>query len=119
MESLVVSLIVAAVSALGFLAYKHPKAYNVLALGLMVVLVLLFAGTGLWNIAVSRAYLALYDVIPSANQETARQIVAAAKTPSTWTYVIVGFIFYTQLLRGLPSLLDFYKEEAPTDSEKS
>jgi hypothetical protein len=119
MESLFVSLTVAAVSALGFLAYKHPKAYNVLALCLMVVLTLLFAGTGIWNIAIGRAYLALYDAIPSTNQENARHIVAAAKTPSTWTYVIVGFIFYIQLLRGLPSLLEFYKEEKPTGSETS
>jgi hypothetical protein len=112
-ESLMVSLIVAAVSGLGFLAYKHPKAYEVLSLGVMVVLLLLFAGTGIWDIAVGRAYLGVMEFIPSDKWQQVRSALETVKSPRSWNYVIWGFIIYVQLLRGLPALLERYKEEQP------
>ena len=65
METLVISLVVAAVSAITFLAYRHPAAYSRIHMPIFCI-VTLAAGLALsWNSAISIASTKILAAAPS------------------------------------------------------
>jgi|TARA_R110002073_G_scaffold12129_6_gene54174 hypothetical protein len=57
---LVPSIAVSCISAFGFIAYKHPKDYQVLSAYLYLILLGLFVTIAIWNSAVEAAFRAAY-----------------------------------------------------------
>ncbi len=82
METLISSLIVAALSGLTFLAYKHPEAFKPIRFILNTLCIAILVGIAIWNSALSSAYSAL---IPFLSKEVgileAQKAIETLKVP--------------------------------------
>jgi uncharacterized protein YacL len=110
MESLIVGLILAAVSAAAFFAYKHPKPYHVLAIIVRIVLIVSYLGMMVWDFGTSHIYVKLLSVIPTEKLAEADKIFHSSKVPDFWYWGVLGFIVYLTALKGLPMLLSYFHE---------
>ena len=103
METLVVSLAVAAISGVTFLAYKHPAGYQKLLewfkIGAGIIMVAALAV----SFGVSRAYFALFPFIDSSKRDEARAAIENID-PYSWRLVggYVVLIVYLGFLVFLP-----------------
>jgi protein-S-isoprenylcysteine O-methyltransferase Ste14 len=63
-ETVISGIVVAALSGLGFLAYKHPRAYKKLYWPLSIISLALFLGAIVWDKSNSTAHVAALPYIP-------------------------------------------------------
>lgn len=105
-QTLIVGLILTAVSACGFLAYKYPKAFQFLSIRACGVIALLLMVALVWNIAADAAFRAVAGVIPFEKLSQATKLVLGIEVPVSWILAGMGFFLYLQLLAYLPKLLE-------------
>jgi hypothetical protein len=116
MTELIVSLIVAAVGALGFLAYREPQAYAKLYSPFQVTLVVAFTACLIWNTGVTAGAHQVISFVPFEKFGQAENAEDAAIVPFLW--LIVGFGMtnvYLMFLRALPTLIS----PVPPDDDAS
>jgi hypothetical protein len=110
MDKAIPALIVAAISSLTFVAYKHPKAYKKIWAPLMVCYGMAFLCSIVWNTGVQFTFDALNKYIEAGKGEEA---FAAFQNNLIPVWVILASIvlyFYLFMLTFLPRVLD---EEKP------
>ncbi len=97
MQSFLVGLLLAGISATSFIAFKHPYGYTKLFPYLMATATILFAGITVWYIAVE---LTWRNIEPFLNSEwfiAARSAKSALKLPyftvALWYFGIVAFFW--------------------------
>jgi hypothetical protein len=106
MDKIAPALIVAAISSLTFVAYKHPNAYKKLWLAIMVFYFAAFMSLIGWNAGCEAAFSALKEFIAS---DKLKEAIAALENKEISTWIIltgVGLYFYLFALTFLPLLLD-------------
>ena len=120
-EALFVAIIVAALSGITYLAYKHPDAYEkmyaVFAVGFMGIWIFLLS----WNVAILTANSRVDKATRYATEPIVTDAIDTLYFP-WWVFAVGGAAYlYLTFLYKLPSLLADDKEqkpEAPKSSEK-
>ena len=114
LETITAGLLLAAVSAITYLAYKHPTAYGKIywpqsALNLIILTVI-----GSWMIGVQHAYT---QVIPLVEPSKLPQVQEAiSRSMDRWWVIFAayfGITLYLTFLSYLPKLLEQEKKESP------
>ncbi len=119
METLISSLIVAALTGLAFLAYKHPDAFKPIygllnGLGAAVIV-----GLTIWNTALSQGFTKIipYLMKDEGAWESAHAAVNSLEVPFGITILVyISVAVFLGFLSILPKLLE--KETKKTDDEK-
>lgn len=112
MEAAVISsLIVAFITGITFLAYKHPVAFKRLYFPIFVVLLVLGVGFGSWNAAISAALTALKEFIPSDQFQAATLKVHGMDAPTWYLWAFMAATIYLGFLLWLPNILEEDKEK--------
>jgi hypothetical protein len=110
-ETVISGIVVAAVSGLGFLAYKHSRAYKKLYWPLSIISLALFLGAIVWDKSNSTAHVTALPYIPREMLAEADKAITD-KTffggPKHPVYIGIGMclIFYLTFLYYLPLLFD-------------
>jgi hypothetical protein len=81
MDKLFSGLVLAALSGLTVLAYKHPAAYSKVSLGVIIGLVCVMIGCNIWNTAVGVAYSKLVKHLKDDAWRAANEEIDRAKVP--------------------------------------
>jgi hypothetical protein len=105
LDKVLPTLFVAAISALTFVAYKHPRAYQRIYLGISVSFIALFLGALAWHLA---SYLTFDALIPfiDANKLQEAKVVGNSYLISPWVFAAGGAsVLYLSFLTWLPILL--------------
>ena len=106
MDGLIGGLILAAISALTFLAYKHPKGYSRLHTILNFSAMLFFIALSGWYYGVIYGVSAVKAFIPAAaNADAAAALKAAQPLPYWFPWVGLATVVYLFALTFLPRLL--------------
>lgn len=116
LDKLLPGLALALISALTFVAYKHPNGYARLLWPIRIIIPALFFGFVIWDNATSRAYIRLMGLIEPSKLEAAKITTENAQYISG--YITLGYIAvlaYLEFLIFLPDLLDLRKEDPPTE----
>ena len=105
-EQLLSGLLIAGISGLAFVAYRHPTGYTrifpVLYIGSLLAMILCL----LWNLAVSLTWTELSRFIPSEVLDSSRKATDSIIVPSFWLLVgYLGFNLYALFLRYLHNVL--------------
>jgi hypothetical protein len=109
--TIVGGIIVAALSGVTFIAYKHPRAYTRLMVSLYCVIILLFAGGFGWMMGCSAASRAAYSAASSLtklNLVEARDIKEAgeaAGVPNWYPITLLAVSVYLSFLWTFPMWL--------------
>ena len=107
MDRVIPALIIAFISAISFIAYKHPKPFKalfgLLAILSMVVSVALLA----WEVGVNSTFIAVMGFVEADKIKEAKAAIDSYQIPY-WVFLAgLGFICYLNFLRFiLPMLLD-------------
>jgi hypothetical protein len=115
-ETIASALILAFISAVTFVAYKHPKSYHRLYLYLAVVALALVGAATIWNASNSRALLAVPMDTPG--YDAIRERIDALAAPLWTPLVAFALIAYLIFLSFLPNFLehdDRHKGDEPED----
>ena len=106
METIVAGLILAAVSALGVLAYRHPGAYAKIFVPLLMIATgVTLIGLG-WALGSGAAFYSVASYIDIGKWEAAKQAVADYSPPPWAFFLNMAFIAYLLFLAYLPTLID-------------
>src|SRR5690349_3293182 len=112
MDKILPGLILAAISALTYVAYKHPDGYGRLHKVGRVIFPTLFVGALIWDISASRAFSALYEMF--IDRQAARAIIDGRELLSLYVVLAyMGLMLYLEFLAFLPDILA--DKEPPKD----
>ena len=118
MEAAIVSgLLVALITGITFLAYKHPIAFSRLYWPLFFVLLSASIGIGSWNGAITTTFATLKDIIPSAQLPAATLKAQELKLASWYSWVFPIAAIYLVFLLWSPHLLAEDKKKAKPENE--
>lgn len=112
MEKLITGLMIATISGITFIAYKHPEGYRNIHpfIGMIPALAFIFAV--IWNWAVVVTAQELHVFIASENLSKAREAREQLEWPVGWIFLAnAGIYLYTLFLLNLPKILEIEKKE--------
>ena len=119
METLLSGIFLAFISAITFVAYKHPKSYPVLQLFLLIGVIALLSGAFIWDLASEKAFVALVPHIPKENLRKAYDAWHEATVLNgPMFFGVVALAGYILILRSLPWLLSEDDEVDDKDKPK-
>lgn len=111
-ETLATGLILAAVTGLTVIAYKHPQGYNRIHGYLYAGAVMIYIAVMAWSEGVGIAYSEVTKFIPVDKQDAARKAIDAVQVSFALTFfVFVGVAAYLIFLSLLPGILGLDKEK--------
>ena len=118
MAALLTALIMAAISALAFIAYRHPKAYSRMYWSLCLISLgcLILGGPGLHCYALGFKD-ASSDYVDLNNGEILKHPHSFG-IPFWASCIPVLFMIYLQVLKYLPSILDLHGDDKDKDIPK-
>ena len=121
LETLITGLALAAVSAITYLAYKHPAAYGKIYKPLSVLNLIILTLIASWTFGVQHAFTQLTPLIEISKFPQMDE--AMNRLMYRWWVILAvyfGVTFYLTLLSYLPKLLEQKKKESPDEpsSEK-
>ena len=116
-KTLFASLILALISGLTFLAYKHPIAFKRLFWPLFFLITAAFFVATAWNGAVSSVLSALSEFIPPTQLQAASLKAHELDFPSWHTLAFLCSGLYMSFLLWLPILLAEDKEKIKPKDE--
>src|SRR5262249_42952110 len=105
MDKLIPPLVVAALGALTFLAYKHYAAFMIVNYALNFVIVITILGMGCWNSGADKAHSKLIKFLKTETWKESDEAINSIKAPMTWIVVALGLSLYLTFLSYLPKLL--------------
>jgi hypothetical protein len=106
MDKVIPALIVAAISSLTFVAYKHPKAYQKIFNPLAICFLITFIAVNAWNLSNTLTYSALIEYIEVGKIKDAKTAMENYQIPYWEMWMLLGSYFYLFFLTFLPRLLD-------------
>jgi hypothetical protein len=108
----IIGLIVAAVGAVTFVAYRHPRAYPKLHAALSIILVSIVIGITIWNACVSHVGVTVAQSgLGAGNAVALGNVINRAAAPFVWTVGCIAALVYFGILSTLPKWL--LEEEFP------
>jgi hypothetical protein len=111
--SIVAGLVVAFVSGLTFVAYKHPAGYRKLHIPLIASAWGVFIIHMIYYFGETQGFYQALDGVRELNKDKAVffQTPSHASDPIWWFIIPMSFVAYVTFLRALPSLLDLPGKE--------
>ena len=91
MNEIITSLAVLAVSAVSFIAYRHPEIYEkVLFRKLLVVAIALYIAVGVWTVSSDAAFITLLPFIDNEKIDLAKKAFEVKQLP----FGIITLVFF-------------------------
>ena len=126
MEQLIVGLILALLTGLTILAYRHSQSYKLIVNWIMVPVLFVILGMAVWNVAVYKTHLNLisggiysfasgsedFDKMQKVLEDTEQKLIV----PSGYIWTLALVNVYFSALTFLPLLLKKKQEEAERQS---
>jgi hypothetical protein len=114
LETVAAGLILAAVSGITYLAYKHPPAFRKLLFLLAPLLMLSQLLLAAWDLGISRAFTVLYPLVDPAKWQEASAGIDSIR-PRWWlaSIIFLSSWVYIGFLASLPLLIHDKKEAKP------
>ena len=110
-ETLIVGLILALVSGITFIAYKHPKGYEKIHNHILLLTGLAFVGLQAWDWGVTITAIRLDDLIMDSKGLEALGIRRDLEIPYMWIWLACGGVYvYSFILLFLPQILGLDKK---------
>ena len=106
MQSLIVGLLLAGVSAISFVAFKYPNGYARLFPYMMGVATALFLGVTVWQVAVEASWTSVNVFLASeslSDAQTAKDRLSVPYLPTVFAYLGVAAFLWINL--RLPAFL--------------
>ena len=104
-ESIVSALAVAFISALAWIAYRHPGGYKKLYQPLSWLLIAAYCGSQLWSLAVTKTYSSLHTLLAPGNADAADQVRSNLEIDFGWAFlwftVAYAYIFFLRFLHAI------------------
>ena len=114
LRSFIVGLLLAGVSAISFVAFKHPRGYAKLFPYMLLGATALFAGVTIWHIAIESMWTSLGGFLASEFQQQASSAKDALSPPYVWAFITyIGVVAFLWVNLKLPPFLQ------RTDSDSS
>lgn len=99
-------LVIAAITGLAFIAYKHPTGFKRINLPLVALSLIIFVSMMIWNVAISKGYTAIMLFLDPAKFEKASVAVKDIQVNADlWFVVMLVFNVYLGILWWLPVLI--------------
>jgi len=112
MESFLAGLGISGVTALGVMAYRHPRAYARIAMPLLLLMTACYVSAGIWDQAVATTAAALSPHIESNDASRVAQIIEDLRPNyGIATALMGGGTFLIFFFLWLPDLLKTGEEE--------
>ena len=112
MDKIVTGLVLAGISGITFVAYRHPQAYEKLWGWLALIDVLVVLGIVIWNTSSYATNSAVIKFLKSDQWKEADDAVTKVRVQGSILIGLVVLSFYLQLLLYLPAILGI------TDTDK-
>ncbi len=107
METLFVGLLLAAVSAITYIAYKHPTGYKKLWYVASWVLVVSLAVAGIWDSSMSYTYVSLIDGLEYEQRKNIDEKLKEIDLPLMKIFLVTSACYaYLLFLKYLPNILE-------------
>lgn len=102
------------VSGITFIAYKHPEAYNKIAIYLFVLHMFIIICIGVWNVAVAMTIIKLHDFLQADKINAANTAAENLLLNMVWTVIInISIITYLFLLLFLENIFKHGDKKEP------
>ncbi len=119
MQAFIYGLLLAAVSGVTVVAFRHPYGFARLFPYLVAVVTAIFVGFNLWHVAIEVAWVELFDYIQRDALAEASAAKNALRVSYKWiAFWYVGVAAYLLLLLKLPPFLQHTDEEGALSDEK-
>jgi hypothetical protein len=118
-ETVGAGLVLAALSALTFMAYQHPNAFPKIALPLLLLAIVGMACALAWNSGNYNVRSAVLSLVPFEKFQTAIDAMDARLIPA-WIGLGIpaGLMVYLSFLLRLPQILGMQQQEQKKDDEE-
>lgn len=118
MQSFIVGLLLAGVSAISFVAFKHPHGYARLFPFLVGGVTAVFLGIAVWHVAIEAFWSDLSLFVDQARLREAREVKAHFSLPFAWSAIAyVGVSVFLWVNLRLPPFLERTdKRTSPQDN---
>ena len=118
MQTFIVGLLLAGVSATSVLAFKHPRGYARLFPYLLGIVTLIFGGITVWHIAVEMTWQSLNEHLAQASRIDAKAAKDGLSLPYAWAAIwYFGIVAFFWVNLKLPPFLQI-AEQAPVTNEE-
>ena len=119
LDKLASGIVLAAISALTFLAYKHPSAYKPVCILVTVIMTCALVGSMLWDMSAGATYVRLLPLVRPDQIDAATAVTDKAKILNGFHFFLYAVIGgYLNFLWFLPQLLHEKKPVQPQNEEK-
>ncbi len=121
MQTFIFGLLLACVSGVTVVAFRHPNGYARLFPYLLAVTTALFIGFTVWHIAVEVSWTKLLQFMDRDNFAAATDTKSQLRLPYTWVvFWYFGVVTFLLINLKLPPFLQVTDDHsAPTDEENS
>lgn len=106
MEPLIVGILLALLSGITWIAYKHPAGYRKIFVSIELIVILGASTMLTWNIALDFAYANLSQFVESGKHDEALAARDNLQVPQLLMWLVLGICAYLLFLLKLPEILD-------------
>lgn len=108
MVQIIGTMLVAALTGLTYLAYKHPKSYSEIYIVISAFVLALLVGLSAWNFAVSQSFRKLIPYMDTDKLDVAGTVIDGLSIPMVYIW---GVILVNIYLWGVGYLHKLIKKE--------
>lgn len=127
METLIVGLVLTAVSALGWLSYTHPHAYKIIGTAIMILVGGWSVQAIMWNYGIVRGHVISMrkyaeeqpDILMGTFVHSSIEADDRIKTINMYVLILLGAEAYLAFLFWFPVLIDQDKREQANQAQLS
>ena len=120
MQSFIVGLLLAGVSATTFVAFRHPVGFAKLFPYLLGAATLLFAGITLWHVAVEFTWNIVDEFVVDGLEDSAAAAIRRLQPPYLWaTFWYAGLVAFLWANLKLPGFLQGAERDESNDKTNS
>lgn len=119
-DTFIASVLLAGITALGVLAYKHPAAYARIFIPFVIVLTIVFLCTFSWNYGTIKAHIALIKFITPGEKNAATHAINSLQVPHLIPIyaAVVAYLYLLWFLRLLLESSEGHKEGKSAEETK-
>jgi hypothetical protein len=117
-DTLISGLALAGISAVTYVAYRHPRAYPNICIALTGFMLAILAVLVTWDVAIGRAYIALRPHLSDENLLATAEAMERLHVPIWPLASSLGIAAYFLVLLFLPNALGHQEPPDPKDDKE-
>jgi hypothetical protein len=119
LDKIIPGLVLAMVSGISFIAYRHPKIYGLVSRHMYTLFIVASCSLSAWNLAITMTRIAMDPFVDPSKGTLALAAVRTLEIPFPWLFVgFIGIWLYLVLLDLLPLLLKYEEDQKPKTEGK-